>query len=287
MEPRFGYTCQECGKGKVVRRVFDLYKTKIQGLDFTVPNAVVGVCDVCGAEHFSGPETERWYELFDQSRKHLYLPPEEIRQIRESLGLNMEQFAQLIGTSRQSLHNWERSERTFNQSRVADLLLRMVRTAQVSGKVDVLGFLVGQAKAFGYDLRMEMSSAKSIALSVQRSPLGIQEEAEGYDCHVAAWGQQSSSRSLLDDRGQAIGKVWYDHLRHCLAMQASDIKDGKYNFVLLLDNGEAENLESVAVQKGKACLAVKTDGVLERVRLLELHLKKAKGRSQGKQATTR
>jgi len=63
----FGYSCQECGKGMVKPRVFKNYKTKFSGYPFVVPEAKIGICDVCGAKHFSAEERKRWRKLFEES----------------------------------------------------------------------------------------------------------------------------------------------------------------------------------------------------------------------------
>lgn len=64
----FGYQCQECGKGIVVKTVMAQYRTKVNGQMFIVENAAVGVCDRCGAEHFDPGETIRWRMMFNSRR---------------------------------------------------------------------------------------------------------------------------------------------------------------------------------------------------------------------------
>lgn len=61
----FGYRCQECGKGTVLKTVMAQYRTKVNGQPFMVENAAVGVCNRCGAEHFDPIETMRWRMLFN------------------------------------------------------------------------------------------------------------------------------------------------------------------------------------------------------------------------------
>jgi hypothetical protein len=45
------------------------YQTKFDGTPFTVPEAVIGVCDVCGAQHFNAKERKRWRQLFEEQRE--------------------------------------------------------------------------------------------------------------------------------------------------------------------------------------------------------------------------
>ena len=39
---------------------------KIKGYPFIVDKAIIGVCDKCGAKHYSGVETKKWEELFEK-----------------------------------------------------------------------------------------------------------------------------------------------------------------------------------------------------------------------------
>ena len=101
----FDYACPECGQGSVQARRILNYKTKIKGYPFVVDEALIGECDQCGARSFAPQETQRWEELFTKSleSRQAFLSPEEIKKLRKSLGLSMEDFARLIGTTRQSL----------------------------------------------------------------------------------------------------------------------------------------------------------------------------------------
>jgi len=148
----FGYKCQECGQGTVQEKVISQYRTKVNGRPFVVPDACIGVCDSCGAEHFSGPEMERWDRLFGEEEARRFLKPVDLQELRKSLGLTMEQFAFLIGCTRQSLYNWERLDRKRAQSRMADLMIRLVRESRGSGTVDVVGFLREEARESGVEI---------------------------------------------------------------------------------------------------------------------------------------
>ncbi|NCO34985.1 MAG: hypothetical protein AUJ92_00530 [Armatimonadetes bacterium CG2_30_59_28] len=60
----FGFKCQECGKGTVNPTTVHDYQTRFDGQHFVVPEAVIGVCESCGARHFSAEERYRWRQLY-------------------------------------------------------------------------------------------------------------------------------------------------------------------------------------------------------------------------------
>lgn len=159
----FEYTCEECGQGKVGHKTIKNYRTKIKGYPFVVPEASIGICDRCGAEHFAAEETKRWEELFRESlvESQFFLLPADIERVRNSLGLSMENFALLIGCTRQSLYNWERPDRVRPQSRMADLMLKLVAKSYSEGRVDVLGFLIEEARKLG--IALEIPGRRKVA----------------------------------------------------------------------------------------------------------------------------
>lgn len=65
----FAFKCQECGKGMVNPSTVHNYQTKFDGQRFIVPEAVIGVCDSCGARHFSAEERYRWRQLFEEQHE--------------------------------------------------------------------------------------------------------------------------------------------------------------------------------------------------------------------------
>ena len=155
-EALFEFTCPECEKGTVrTTRIYN-YKTKIKGYPFTVDEALIGVCDECGAQSFAPEETKRWDELFSHSlqARHAFLTPEEITQIRKSLGLSMEDFARLIGSTRQSVSMWEKTSRTTPPVRTADLLMKLVRQSLSGEPVDVLPFLLDEGRKWGVTMEL-------------------------------------------------------------------------------------------------------------------------------------
>lgn len=152
----FNYICEECGQGTVREKVFHDYQTKIKGYPFVVDEAKIGICDKCQAKHFNSKETKRWEELYNQQllSKNLYLSPSDILEVRESLGLSVEGIAYLIGCTRQSIYNWEKMDREKLQSRMADLLIKLVRDSAKFGEINVIDFLVEEAKQLGIDVKV-------------------------------------------------------------------------------------------------------------------------------------
>lgn len=124
----FNYKCEECLKG-IVRDVEKKnHKVTVDGVDFHVPTAIIGVCDHCGAINYSGEEMHRWHDLFKawQVKSDKYISPAQIKQIREKLGLNQSQFADFLGISRQSLSAWESEKRAQVQPMNVDITLRIL-----------------------------------------------------------------------------------------------------------------------------------------------------------------
>jgi putative zinc finger/helix-turn-helix YgiT family protein len=169
----FDFLCEECGKGKVRKRTVQNFATKVRGYPFVVPVAVVGGCDNCGAQIFDPQEVRRWNELFaaQLDRRGDLLTPQQIRSIREQLGLSIGDFAKLIGSTRQSVYNWEREERKSPQIRLVDLLLKLIRESRALGKVDVPLFLRVQAKAVGANVTIKAASDIPSELEEKRREL--------------------------------------------------------------------------------------------------------------------
>jgi putative zinc finger/helix-turn-helix YgiT family protein len=139
--------CANCGKGKIEFQSVKDFETKVRGVPFTVPEASVGICNSCGAKFYSPNEIRRWQQLFDaqQVAAGRLLSAEEISSIRQGLGLSVSSFALLLGTTRQSVYNWERRDRKSPQLGLVDLLLRLVRESAANGNVEVLHFLSEQS----------------------------------------------------------------------------------------------------------------------------------------------
>lgn len=156
----FEFPCPECGQGIVRTTRILNYTTKIKGYPFTVDEALIGVCEVCGAKSFAPEETDRWEALFAQSceARRLFLPPQDITALRQTLQLSLEEFARLIGCTRQSLAAWEKPDRTTPPSRMVDLLMKLVRQSLHDERVDVLALLLQEANAWGLQIQVHRPS---------------------------------------------------------------------------------------------------------------------------------
>jgi len=198
----YEYVCQECGQGTVREKTVRSYKTKIKGYPFVVREATIGVCDKCQAEHFAAQETKRWEELFYQSlvKDKLFLLPEDIQRVRKALGLSMEDFALLIGCTRQSLYNWEKDDRTHPQSRIADLLIKLVEKSHSEGNVDVIGFLVKETEKVGISLHV--AEQPKVMSGIQEQVIQTYIDARGrvakaYDDYADSQAPVSRAMELL------------------------------------------------------------------------------------------
>jgi putative zinc finger/helix-turn-helix YgiT family protein len=210
----FGYRCQECGQGTVLEEIFPQYKTKVKGYPLIVENARVGVCDRCGAEHFDPNETVRWRALQQEKQLESYLQPDDIKKLRKELGLPMEQFAILLGCTRQSLYNWERSDRVVAQSRMADLFMRLIRESRSLGQIDVLGYLSAQAEKAGFHLAIS-SKAKPTApiLAFARRVPVSQLSAQVHHPLPFATDTEAQQKAvaLVTEDNKAIATLSYDY----------------------------------------------------------------------------
>ena len=168
---RSGYACPECGKGAVQATKIQNYRTKIKGYPFVLDEAIIGICDNCGVRHFSARETKRWEELYFRSleERNAFLKPEEIIEIRNQLDLSMEEFARLIGCTRQSIYNWEKIDRKAQPSRMADLFMKLVRESYKSDKVDVITFLLDEAHRLGISIELKRNIESAWAKDGSRS----------------------------------------------------------------------------------------------------------------------
>jgi DNA-binding transcriptional regulator YiaG len=149
----FEYKCDKCGQGVVKAKKVRKHNTKIDGIPFSVENAVIGVCNNCGAKYYNARETKRWRDAFfrDQLQKGSTLTSSGISTLRGSIGLTVADLALLIGCSRQALYLWESPNRVAPQSRMADLLIQLVRESFTHGSVDVIEFLRDSLRAAGVE----------------------------------------------------------------------------------------------------------------------------------------
>lgn len=174
--------CANCGKGKIEFQNVKDFETKVRGVPFTVPEASVGICNSCGAKFYSPNEIRRWQQLFDAQQLAVgrLLTAEEIASIRQGLGLSVSAFALLLGTTRQSVYNWERKDRKSPQLRLVDLLLRLVSESVANGMVDVPEFLSEQS---GVELTPRSDSPRDVSTRrpARREPRRRWREPGEYD----------------------------------------------------------------------------------------------------------
>ena len=117
--------CCECGHE--MRLSSEPITEQFRGESITVDGIERYVCDECGNDVMSAAMATKLSMALSReyaARKGL-LSPEEIKRIREGLGLTQEDFEKMVGVSSPTACRWERG--TSPQSRTADLLLRAVR----------------------------------------------------------------------------------------------------------------------------------------------------------------
>ncbi|MBU0710432.1 helix-turn-helix domain-containing protein [bacterium] len=124
----FDYRCPECGRGTVLGTEKQNYQIRVDGVEFYIPKAVIGICDSCEAINYDGKEMHRWEQVYKQwqTKSERYVSPQQIKEIRKSLLLNQNEFADYIGVSRQSLAAWENEKRAQVQPNNVDIILRIL-----------------------------------------------------------------------------------------------------------------------------------------------------------------
>lgn len=262
----FNYICEECGKGTVKEKVFENYRTKIKGYSFVVDKAVIGVCDRCGAKHFDANETKRWEGLYnkDLELKHISLLPGEIEALRKSLCLPMEDFAYLIGCTRQSIYNWEKRDREKPQSGMADLLIKLVRLSFEVGKVDVISFLVEEAKKLGITIETRKTTnlvRNIIPLNIKKVPQNYFQKSQGGLQLAAATGKEKEFTIAEASGQELIGILHYDYETAALSLE---IKKDMFGLevidVELITNDDKRHFrENVEVKNNRILLIHETE----------------------------
>lgn len=194
----FGYKCQECHEGTVLEKTIQNYQTRFDRVPFTVPEAIIGICDKCGAEHHNAGEYKRWRALFEaESQKSgRLLSAREIGALRERLGLSKSDFAALLGTTRQSVYWWEREDRDRPQSLAYDNMLRIVKVSSERGSVDVVAYLAQRAAEAGIHIGLG-------AGDVDDAPLADDaDEAEA--CRLDDDADDTAPEALTDDQTEGL-----------------------------------------------------------------------------------
>ena len=151
-----GKKCETCNKGRYRTTPTKNYRTKVRGFPVVVPEATLVICDHCGDAYPDRKERQRIEALFDQQFADREALPsgEEIRALREEMGLALADFALFIGTTRNSLADYESGKRTLAASRSTALMLRALRRSMEKGPVDVLDFLEEEGRKWGLELEI-------------------------------------------------------------------------------------------------------------------------------------
>ena len=117
---------------RVIDEVFD-YGLDDERIEVAAKGVPVMVCAACG-EVFYGPEAEQSYHRAICAALGL-LTPEEIKGVRERLGMTQEAFAKLTGIGVATLSRWERGQ--MMQSRAMDRYLKLIsRLPEAAGVLE-------------------------------------------------------------------------------------------------------------------------------------------------------
>ena len=117
--------CAECGG--TVEVSSDLIPFELRGECVLVGGIEHGQCADCGESYLSLDATERLQKgavrLLREAKG--LLTPQEIRDLRHSLGLSQAAFEALLGVGAKTVVRWEKG--TVFQSATADRLMRLIR----------------------------------------------------------------------------------------------------------------------------------------------------------------
>lgn len=271
----FGYKCQECGRGKVREKVFPEYNTKLKGYPLTVKDARIGICDRCEAQHFDPNETTRWKTLFEEKQAEFYLKPSDIRELQKQIGLSMEQFATLLGCTRQSLYNWQRPDRSVPQSRMADLFMRLVRKSLHEGEIDVLSFLTSEAAKLGFYLTVSprSKSVTPIVMIPRKKPLRQLSSDLAHSPALAADSEALAEEVVLtpEHDQEPIARLIYDYLDATLKLVfLQPVPFGEFDAEIQFTDGTHTPVERVVINDGEAVLLASTETTEENVAQIRL-----------------
>ena len=153
-----------------------------------------------------------------------FLTPDEITELRTTLGLSMEDFARLIGATRQSISAWEKAGRASLPSRTADLLMRLVRQALHTETVDVISVLLEEAKKWGIVIQMRGSAvpvAQSVAIVLRpksKRPHTPLQQASGLSLAAEADVAEEMPYIVETTDGRPSGVLRYDYEQAALVL---------------------------------------------------------------------
>src|SRR5207244_584913 len=171
--------------------------------------------------------------------------------IRKDLNLSMEQFAFLMGCTRQSLHNWDRSDRNSPQSRMADLLMKLIRESWHTGKTDVVRFLVDQAREVGISIQLgdQAMRQEPIRLEARRMPWSADRSPM---LQLAAETDHKSEIVALVKDDDTKGVLSYDFRTASLELKfVRDVGFDRFHVELHFNDGQIEKAQFVTVKDGR------------------------------------
>lgn len=162
-------TCPTCGDAKMETKEIRQFETEFEGITIHVPNARVSECPSCGEKLYSAKELNRWKEIKQATlAKSGALPNgNDVKEVREHLGLTASQFADLVAVTRQTVHSWERESDQPMKLGPAALIVKLLKQAQCGQAVNVAADLVELATMRGKSISCDPR------LPTQERPLGI------------------------------------------------------------------------------------------------------------------
>jgi DNA-binding transcriptional regulator YiaG len=136
--------CDRCFTGQVVKRDLANYRTKVKGVELTIPIAHLRVCENCGAIYVPGKELRRWNDLMREQDPLKTPSPEEICRLRERLRMSVNEFATFLRSTRQSVYSWENSANVIKPIGPIAVLLALIQASLEMGSIDVVAMLKAQ-----------------------------------------------------------------------------------------------------------------------------------------------
>lgn len=117
--------CTECGSE--MRFTSEPIKEKYKGEELTVNGTSRWVCDKCGNDVMDASEADRLGRKLANAyaTSNGLLSPDEIRELRKSLGMGQKDFERLLGVSSPTVSRWETG--SVQQSKPVDNLMRVIR----------------------------------------------------------------------------------------------------------------------------------------------------------------
>lgn len=166
--------CPSCGVDKMKAKVIREFDTKLGGVPFVAKNAKVFECENCGERIFDAKEIKSWeVELKDQLRqKGLIITPQEIKNIRGVLNLNVSDFAKLFGVTRQTVYAWEDDTTTGIQLGPAALLISLLREELENRMAGVYEFLIQLANERGQAIKIKKPGMGHMGASLEADTIG-------------------------------------------------------------------------------------------------------------------